>query len=96
MEPAVARRPDYTSLCMLGTALAKGGDPLRGIEVLNRAIRIHPDSFLAFHHLGEIYTAIGRHEDAIAAYEAELVRRPKSGETRRRIRALRDAIAKRG
>jgi tetratricopeptide (TPR) repeat protein len=88
---AVERRPDYTSLCMLGVALARGGSPHKGIEVLNRAVRLNPDSFLAFHDLAEIYEAIGRPQDAIAAYEAELVRRPRSLETRRRIQALRDS-----
>jgi len=92
IAPAVERRPDYTSLCMLGVALARGGRPLQGIDVLDRAVRFQPDSFLAFHDLGEIYHALGRHEEAIAAYEAELVRRPRSLETRRRVQVLRDII----
>jgi tetratricopeptide (TPR) repeat protein len=95
MEPAVARRPDYGPLCMLGNALAKGGRPHQAIEVLNRATQIHPGSFLAFHYLGEIYTALGRYQEAIAAYEAELVVRPRSRETQQRIDNIRKAMSAR-
>jgi Tetratricopeptide repeat len=95
IEPLVARRPEYTTLCMLGFALDRSGNHGRAIEVLKRATRIRPDDFLALHFLGEAYTALGRREEAIAAYEAELVVRPGSAEIRRRIRALRSAIAAR-
>ena len=95
IEPLVARRPEYSSLCMLGFALDRSGNHQRAVEVLKRATRMRPDDFLALHFLGEAYTALGRREEAIAAYEAELVVRPRSTKTRHRIKALRDALAAR-
>ena len=91
IEGLVARRPDYKSLAMLGFALDRSEDHQRAIEVLQRAVKLRPDVFLAFHHLGEAYQALDRREEAIAAYEAELRLRPQSLEVRRRIRALRAA-----
>jgi hypothetical protein len=91
MEGLVARRPDYKSLDMLGFALDRSEDHHRAIDVLKKAVDLRPDVFLALHHLGEAYQALGRRDEAIAAYEAELRIRPQSLETRRRIRALRNA-----
>jgi tetratricopeptide (TPR) repeat protein len=93
IEQLVARRQDYKSLSMLGFALDRSGDHHRAIEVLNRAVKLRPDVFLALHYLGEAYQALERREDAIVAYEAELRVRPQSLEVQRRIRALRIAGA---
>jgi tetratricopeptide (TPR) repeat protein len=91
IEGLVARTPDYESLSMLGFALDRSEDHQRAIEVLKRAVELRPDVFLALHYLGEAYQALGRREEAIAAYEAELRIRPQSLEVRRRVRALRGA-----
>lgn len=92
LEPLVVRQPDYRTLCMLGLALDRRGDHRRAVEVLTQATRLRPDLFDAFHFLGEAYTALGQREDAIRAYEAELVGRPRSLAVRRRIQALRDGL----
>ena len=65
------------------------------IPVLKQANRLRPDDFLALHYLGEAYQALERYEDAIAAYEAELVVRPNSPEIRRRVRVARQTLAAR-
>ena len=93
IETLVARNPDYKSLSMLGFALDRSEDHQRAIEVLKRAVELRPDVFLALHHLGEAYQALGRREEAIAAYEAELRIRPQSLEVQRRVRALRNGSA---
>ena len=95
LTPIVARRPDYTSLCMLGFALDRSGDHHSAIPVLKQAHQLRPDDFLALHYLGEAYQALERYEDAIAAYEAELVVRPNSPEIRRRVRVARQTLASR-
>jgi tetratricopeptide (TPR) repeat protein len=95
IEPIVARRVDYRSLCMLGFALDRSGDHHRAIEVLKRATRLQPDDFFALHYLGEAYQALERYEEAIAAYEAELVVRPRSLEVRRRVQVFRAFLARR-
>jgi hypothetical protein len=56
LEPLVARRPEYSSLCMLGFAFDRSGDHRRAVEVLTQATRVRPDDFLALHYLGEAYT----------------------------------------
>jgi Tfp pilus assembly protein PilF len=91
IEGLVARSPDSRSLSMLGFALDRSENHQRAVEVLRRAVELRPDDFLALHYLGEAYQALGRREEAIAAYEAELRLRPQSLEVQRRIRALRNA-----
>ncbi|HEY2993141.1 MAG TPA: tetratricopeptide repeat protein [Methylomirabilota bacterium] len=93
IEGLVARSPDYESLSMLGFALDRSEDHQRAIEVLKRAVELRPEVFVALHYLGEAYQALGRRDEAIAAYEAELRVRPQSLEVRRRVRALRNAAA---
>jgi Flp pilus assembly protein TadD len=95
LTPIIARRPDYNSLCMLGFALDRSGDHHSAIPVLKQANKLRPDDFLALHYLGEAYQALERYEDAIVAYEAELVVRPNSPEIRRRVRVARQTLASR-
>jgi hypothetical protein len=91
--PVVARRPSYGPLCMLGFALDRSGDHHGAIPVLERATRLQPGDFLAWHYLGEANQAIERYEAAIAAYEAELKIRPRSREVRRRVQVFRAYLA---
>jgi hypothetical protein len=95
IEPVVARRPEYRPLYMLGFALDRSGDHHRAIEVLQRATRLEPHDFLAWHYLGEANQALERYEAAIAAYEAELKVRPRSREVRRRVKVFRAYLAAR-
>jgi tetratricopeptide (TPR) repeat protein len=95
IEPVVARRPEYRPLYMLGFALDRSGAHHRAIEVLERATRLQPDDFLAWHYLGEANQAIERYEAAIAAYEHELTIRPRSREVRRRVQVFRAYLATR-
>ena len=79
-ERAIALDPNYaTGHVLLGHILEYAGRPDEAIESLNTAMRLdphYPDIFLHFLALAHFHS--GRYDDAIAASERRLTRKPES------------------
>jgi predicted TPR repeat methyltransferase len=54
--------------CARGAALKKSGDLPAALDSYERALRLRPDYALAEHYRANVLRALGRREDAIAAY----------------------------
>ena len=65
----------------LGRAYAAGRYPIEAIQALRRAIELDPNRFEAYEHLGQLCFERSLYPEAIAVYEAALVR-PGLTETR--------------
>jgi tetratricopeptide (TPR) repeat protein len=73
----LARRPDHAdALHLLGVASLQQGDPPRAVELIVRAIALHPN-VAAFHcNLAEAYRALGQFERAVGSCQLALVLQP--------------------
>lgn len=64
------------ALHLLGMAVAQGGDPAAGAELIERAVRLNP-AIPAFHNnLGTVYQAAGRQDDAIQEFDRAVRMQP--------------------
>ncbi len=78
LERAVSLEPNFVyGLAMLGEALNFNGQPERAMAFLQKAIRLDPhyDSSIV-HDLGHAYFLLGRHDEAVEAYQDALARGP--------------------
>ncbi len=66
------------SVALLGWILVHAERPQEGLPLIQKAIRLSPKSpAFILRYEGEAYHAMGRYEDAIAAFERALARNPK-------------------
>ena len=92
-EYVVDRRPTYYAYQLLGTALSWGGHNPRAAEVLETSVKLNPDYWEAYYHLGYVYGGMGRLAEGIAAFEKALELRPNFPEVKIELDRLRKALA---
>jgi tetratricopeptide (TPR) repeat protein len=92
-EYVVARHPTYRAYQLLGTALSWGGRNPRAAEVLEASVKLNPDYWEAYYHLGYVYGGMGRLAEGIAAFEKALARKPNSPEMETELARQRQALA---
>jgi hypothetical protein len=74
-ERAAAHYPGEASYRhSLGAARFRAGDSIGAIEDLSRALALDPELPRAAFNLGVAYTRLGRHDEAIAAFERAVIR----------------------
>ena len=97
MEPFVARQPrNYELLNLVGWSLHQAGQSARGIEILEAAVPLEPENWMAYYHLGYAYQAIRRNAEAIVMFEKVLEIRRDYPEIVRQLRTLRQRVERRG
>jgi len=92
LEYAVGRQPTYEGCQLLAAALSHLGRKTRAAELLEKSIRINPDSWEAYYRLGYIYTEIERYEEAAAMFEKVLERQPRFPEVEKQFAGLRQKL----
>lgn len=90
---ALGRHPTYNVYQLLGTALSWGGNNPRAAEVLEASVKLNPDYWEAYYHLGYVYGGMGRLAEGIAAFEKALERKPNSPEMEIELNRQRQALA---
>ncbi|QJE01656.1 tetratricopeptide repeat protein [Massilia forsythiae] len=58
--------------CARGAALKKAGAPQRALDSYERALALRPDYVLAWHYRANVLRALGRRDEAVAAYRRAL------------------------
>jgi tetratricopeptide (TPR) repeat protein len=92
LEYAVGRQPTYEGCQLLAAALSHLGRKTRAAKLLEKSIRINPDSWEAYYRLGYIYTEIERYEEAAAMFEKVLERQPRFPEVEKQFAGLRQKL----
>lgn len=86
---ALAMRPaDPDTLDTYGWALHHAGRSAEALPYLERAYAARPRMFCIHYHLGEVYAALGRGEDARRHFREQMASFPRTTEARRAERAL--------
>lgn len=67
--------PDALNLA--GVVAYETGRPLEAIELIRKAVRLNPGDATYQYHLGLCYAALGRGDEARAAYQAAIARNPR-------------------
>lgn len=67
--------PDALNLA--GVVAYETGRPLEAIELIRKAVRLNPGDATYQYHLGLAYSALGRFDEARAAYQAAVSRNPR-------------------
>jgi tetratricopeptide (TPR) repeat protein len=93
LEYVLAKRPTYDVHQTLGWALSYAGNNPRAAEVLEVSVKLNPDNWEAYYHLGYVYGGMGRLAEGIAAFEKALARNPNSPEMEIELARLRQALA---
>jgi tetratricopeptide (TPR) repeat protein len=93
LEYVLAKRPTYDVHQTLGWALSYAGNNPRAAEVLEVSVKLKPDYWEAYYHLGYVYGGMGRLAEGIAAFEKALARKPNSPEMEIELARLRQAFA---
>jgi predicted TPR repeat methyltransferase len=65
---AQSPQPAAEILCARGAALKKSGELAQALDSYDRALLLRPDYAIAVHYRANVLRALGRREDAIAAY----------------------------
>jgi len=70
LQDLVARNPqDHFARFGLAMEYAKAGGPEQAAEQFRALLTLNPDYWGAYYHLGQVLEALGRPEEARAAYE---------------------------
>lgn len=65
------------ALNLAGVIAYETGRHLEAVDLIGKAIKLHPGDATYYYHLALSYVALGRIEEAIAAYQKALVRNPR-------------------
>ena len=78
LKQAVEQHPTYEMMQMYGTALNWAGQSPKAAEVFKSSLRLDPNNWEAYYHLGYVYGDMAKYEEAIGYFEESLKRRPGS------------------
>jgi tetratricopeptide (TPR) repeat protein len=73
---AVVKRPTYDTYVLIGWGASRQGDNARATEALQTAIRLDPERWEAYFHLGNAYKGMGRYAEASEMFKKVLKRQP--------------------
>lgn len=76
-QEAFKRAPNTELVSDLALARWTAGQPGAGIQTLKEWLAVHPDDLVVRYNLANLYMAIGRQEEARAAFTAVVEARPK-------------------
>jgi len=82
------RSRSFKSLVFLGWTLAKLGRHEQSLPLLEEAVRMNPDTFWGYYHLGYAYQYAGKRAEAAAMFREVLKRRPDFPEIEQQLRSL--------
>lgn len=91
-EHVLARRPGYGDYVELGRAVYLQGNKTRAAAAWEAAIRLSPESPIAYYHLGYLYKEVGELQKAVGTFEKLMKRTPGFPEVEAEIANLRQVI----
>lgn len=79
-EVVAADSSDYSAIYLLANSYAKKGEYKKATEQYSRAIKLRPDSVLAYNNFAAALTALNRFDEALAAYQTVIAMLMKSSD----------------
>jgi hypothetical protein len=92
LEHAAGREPTYETFQVLAAALIQQGKKKRAAELLEKSVRISPDSWEAYYRLGYMYGEMKMFREATAMFEKVLERQPHFPEVEKQLADLRSKV----
>lgn len=97
LEPLVLRwSDDFLGICNLGVAYGLAGDGARARELLQRALKLEPQSATALHALGVLEFQDGALQSAVEYFERALQSQPDFPRCQRDLQIVRRKLAEQG
>lgn len=92
-DHAAAQHPRYDEFQLLGTVLNWSGNWERASEVLENSIKLNPDSWEAYYHLGYVYKDWSKYEKSLEAFRKALDLNPNLPEVEIEIASVKQSLA---